>query len=130
MTPRPVITKDRMEWLRARKTHVTASEMPKLAKGSQVAARSLAKEKQEEPREISTRAMDFGHEREPFIIAAVHDKYPHLNIAGNDTLYECEENPFHGGTPDGLGVFKNKYVVCEAKTSNKRVRKVPRAHYI
>lgn len=145
---RVVPTADRLDWLRARQRHVTASEIPRIFKGSRTAIRSLLKEKSKPPREFHTRATDWGHEREETIIAAIQAEYPEYNVTHNEDLHERVDNPFFGATPDGIGSLPEKSerpestpesakdapvdapVYIECKTVNTNRRKAPKDHVL
>lgn len=126
---------NRLEWLNARKMCVTASEITKISSGTTLALQSLANEKQSPVSEIQgNRAMDWGHEREPFIVAAIQEKFPEYSIEPNDQLFINRNNMGYGATPDGIGVVNSldgeDVTNVEVKTTNDLDRKkAPKDHY-
>lgn len=124
-------TTNRLDWLKARQTHLTASEMPTIFDKTPVAMKKLIDTKKQPPREVQTRAMEFGHEREPHIIAQLQKQFPDYHLEHNKLLFENNTNPFHAATPDGIGyTTEGELINVEVKTTNKPRTEAPRDHII
>lgn len=93
--------KSEEEWLEQRRQVIGASDIGKIASGSEAAFRSLYFEKLNPPRKFSNKYIDWGNKREPMIADKIReDIAPHL--VHNDRLLISDDCTTFGATPDML----------------------------
>lgn len=119
------------EWLEARQRMITATDAARLCAGGPVIMERIKEEKKRPPEPLfPTKALEFGHEREPHIIDYINA------TLGKDKGFKLEHNidvgflkadPRKGGTPDAIDE-KNK-IVGECKTFSGTRTEVPKDHF-
>ncbi|MDO5730819.1 YqaJ viral recombinase family protein [Corynebacterium sphenisci] len=111
-----VHTTSRQEWKAARRAHLTATEVAMLAALRPADWERLRREKAgEEPGFGGNAATDWGHEREPHIIAHLAENAD-PTLRANDQLVVSLADPRFAGTPDAIS--EDGRTLGEAKTSN------------
>lgn len=115
------------QWLQQRSTAVTGTDVAKICVGGPIAKERLAKEKRSPSSPIpSTRAMEWGHEREPKIIAAINE-HMGTDLLPNTMLTLSKENTLYGCTPDAVSQDFTS-AIAECKTHNGVITSIPEAH--
>ncbi len=108
-------TVDEDAWLRARRSGVTATEVSKLASGSDAYALTLIKEKTTGERTFfGNQYTDWGLAREEVLVEQILKPE---GFFGSDVLYHAENNPRHLATPDGIYARDGFLMLAEIKTS-------------
>ena len=100
------------EWLRQRRSVVTATDVAKIKTGSDKAFASLWREKREPSTFRGNRFTQHGKDREPVIADMLTKDYPWLRP--NKSLLVCEDDARFGATPDM--VSDDGLVLGEIKT--------------
>jgi hypothetical protein len=116
---------NRMAWLKARSTGVTATDVARLSGPQNLAG--VAYEKINGSGFGGNVYTDYGTEREPHILRWVNT---HYGILPSAALFHAAGQPKHLATPDGLAVSASGALeLAEIKTTNKAWRSIPR-HYL
>ncbi|MCU1425896.1 MAG: recombinase [Microbacteriaceae bacterium] len=114
---------DRVAWLRARSTGVTATDVARLATESSVAA--VAWDKLHGSHFGGNAYTDHGNAREPEIAKWVQSIH---SIAPSSALFHAHDERSHLATPDGVAVIDGAVVLAEIKTTSSLWRSVPRSY--
>ncbi|WP_436408497.1 YqaJ viral recombinase family protein [Agromyces chitinivorans] len=115
-------SRDRVAWLRARSTGITATDAARLA--SHTAVRQVAWEKLHGTGFTGNRAIEHGRVREPVIARWM---LRHHGIAASSLLFHAAGDRRHLATPDGLRVTDDGVLeLAEIKTTGKAWRGIPR----
>lgn len=112
---------DRVEWLRARSTGVTATDVARLS--SSRAVLLVANEKIHGRSFAGNAYTDHGREREPEISRWVKGVY---GIEPSADLFHAENDRNHLATPDGIRVRDGRLELAEIKTTTRPWRSIPR----
>ena len=114
---------DRVAWLRARSTGVTATDVARLS--GPKALRSLALEKQYGSGFGGNAYTDHGTAREPEIATWMRANH---HIEPSAALFHASANTRHLATPDGLAMIDGELVLAEIKTSTSPWKSTPRSY--
>lgn len=114
---------DRVAWLRARSTGVTATDVARLS--GPRALQSLALEKQYGSGFGGNAYTDHGVAREPEIARWVRATH---RIEPSAALFHANDNKRHLATPDGVAMINGELVLAEIKTSSSPWKAVPRSY--
>lgn len=114
---------DRVAWLKARATGVTATDAAKLTGPASVAR--VVHEKAHGSGFTGNAYTDHGKRREPVIAAWAQQRY---GIEHSTGLFHAAERERHLATPDGIGLHAHTLVLEEIKTSTKPITAVPRTY--
>lgn len=114
---------DRLEWLRARATGITATDAARLSGRTSVP--SLVHAKLWGTGFGGSAYTDYGRRREPVLAEGMRERY---GIAPNHGLYRSAADPCHLATPDGIGFDRvsGRLLLGEIKTSTKPFTHIPR----
>lgn len=113
---------DRENWLEARKTRVTATEVAKAATDSGFKAAVLERQF---PTQIDDNPfMEFGRDNENWIAMFLKEEHDTLP---NRWLIQSRNNPHHAATPDGLSL--DHIAIAEIKTGGKEEYVKPPIQY-
>jgi len=113
---------DRMEWLRARATGITATDAAQLS--SPRAIDRLARQKAYGTHFSGSKFTEYGKHREPALAEWMRQRCGVLPSRG---LYSSMSNPRHLATPDGVGTSPDgtELLLGEIKTSTKPLTTIP-----
>jgi hypothetical protein len=114
---------DRVAWLRARSTGVTATDVAKLS--SQKAVEAVALEKLLGSGFSGNAFTDHGRAREPEIARWVRARH---GIEPSSALFHADGERRHLATPDGVGTVDGALVLAEIKTTSSLWRSIPRSY--
>ena len=115
------------EWLEARTRMLTATDMARMMSGGPVVMERVADEKRTPPAPLHpTKALTFGHEREPVMLAQVNKNYG-INLIHNTDVGHLVSDPRMGGTPDAIS--EDMSYIGECKTFSGIRTEVPKEHY-
>jgi hypothetical protein len=114
---------DRVAWLRARSTGVTATDVARLS--GQKALQTVALEKLLGTGFGGNAYTDHGRAREPEIARWVRAGY---GIEPSSALFHAHGQRDHLATPDGVAVIDGAVVLCEIKTTSSEWKSVPRSY--
>lgn len=114
---------DRVAWLRARSTGVTATDVARLS--SQRAVRAVALDKVHGSGFSGNAFTDHGRAREPEIARWVHATH---GIRPSSALFHADGEKRHLATPDGVGTVDGAIVLAEIKTTSSVWRSIPRSY--
>lgn len=113
-----VVTSTRDEWKAARRCFITATDAARLATLTETSWAAVRAEKTGEGNGFSgNAATDWGHDREPAIMAYIAGV--DATIAPNDRLIVCGRDPRFAATPDGIAT--DGMTTGQAKASKKPV---------
>lgn len=105
---------DEIDWLVKRQSLVTATDMSRLMTGGPIIMERIAEEKRNPPQPLKpTRTLDWGHEREPFIVSRMNEMTGYSMKHNTELCVRIDEEKF-GGTPDAISFVEP--VVGECKT--------------
>lgn len=114
---------DRIGWLRARATGVTATDAARLSSRDAIGAAIEAKFSD---RRTQSQYTEHGRTREPVIAEWAAREY---GMTASSLLFHAEFDRRHLATPDGYRVTGGAPELCEIKTTTRPWRGVPR-HYL
>jgi hypothetical protein len=114
---------DRVAWLRARSTGVTATDVAKLSSAKSVQA--VALDKMLGSGFSGNAFTDHGKAREPEIARWVRATH---NIEPSTALFHADGEKSHLATPDGVGIHDGAVVLAEIKTTSSLWRSIPRSY--
>jgi YqaJ-like viral recombinase domain. len=114
---------DRMAWLKARSSGVTATDVARLS--SERALHAVAMDKVLGSSFTGNAYTEHGLAREPEIARWVKSVY---GIDPSLDLYRAENNPLHLATPDGIRLWDGRLELAEIKTTVKPWRSIPRSY--
>jgi hypothetical protein len=114
---------DRVAWLRARSTGVTATDVAKLSSAKSVQA--VALDKLLGSGFSGNAFTDHGKAREPEIARWVRANH---RIEPSTALFHADGEKAHLATPDGVGVHDGTVVLAEIKTTSSVWRSIPRSY--
>jgi len=114
---------DRVAWLRARSTGVTATDVARLS--GPKALQALALEKQYGSGFGGNAYTDHGAAREPEIARWMRATH---RIEPSAALFHARANPRHLATPDGVAMIDGELVLAEIKTSTSPWKSTPRSY--
>jgi hypothetical protein len=114
---------DRVAWLRARSTGVTATDVAKLSSAKSVQA--VALDKMLGSGFSGNAFTDHGKAREPEIARWVRATH---HIEPSSALFHADGEKAHLATPDGVGVHDGAVVLAEIKTTSSVWRSIPRSY--
>ncbi|ARC57566.1 hypothetical protein AS850_10820 [Frondihabitans sp. 762G35] len=115
---------DRIAWLRARSTGITATDVARLS--SAAAIQAVVIDKLYGSGFAGNAYTDHGRAREPEIARWVER---HHSIAPSSKLFHSRHRKQHLATPDGVGQRPDGTVVlAEIKTTKKEWRSIPRSY--
>jgi hypothetical protein len=116
-------SENRVEWLRARRAGVTATDAAHLSSARSV--QRLVVEKLIGSGFGGNAYTDHGRDREPEIAQWVQERH---GIAPSTALFRSRSHPLHLATPDGIALVNGEVVLAEIKTTNKPWRSIPRSY--
>ena len=117
---------DRMAWLKARSSGVTATDVAGLRfEASERALHAVAMDKVLGSSFTGNAYTEHGLAREPEIARWVKSVY---GIDPSLDLYRAENNPLHLATPDGIRLWDGRLELAEIKTTVKPWRSIPRSY--
>ena len=114
---------DRVAWLRARSTGVTATDVARLS--SERSLPAVAFEKINGSSFGGNAYTDHGNAREPEIARWVHANH---GIRASSDLFHAHGERAHLATPDGVAVIDGTVVLAEIKTTSTLWKSVPRSY--
>jgi hypothetical protein len=114
---------DRVAWLRARSTGVTATDVARLS--SERSLPAVAFEKINGSSFGGNAYTDHGNAREPEIARWVHANH---GIRASSELFHAHGERAHLATPDGVSVIDGTVVLAEIKTTSTLWKSVPRSY--
>lgn len=114
---------DRIQWLKARSTGVTATDAARLS--SERSLQAVAFEKLNGNGFGGNAFTEHGLAREPEIARWVHAQH---GIAPSAALYHAHGEPHHLATPDGVSLVDNRLSLAEIKTTSLAWRSIPRSY--
>ncbi len=114
---------DRVAWLRARSTGVTATDVARLASDRSLS--TVADEKLNGRSFAGNAFTDHGNAREPEIARWVQ---LHHGIQPSSALFHARDERLHLATPDGVGVVNGTVLLAEIKTTSMGWRSIPRSY--
>jgi hypothetical protein len=114
---------DRVAWLRARSSGVTATDVARLSSAKSL--RAVALDKVLGTGFGGNAFTDHGRAREPEIARWV--KATH-RIEPSTALFHADGEKSHLATPDGVGVIDGALVLAEIKTTSSLWRSIPRSY--
>jgi hypothetical protein len=114
---------DRVAWLRARSSGVTATDVARLS--GPKALQAVALEKINGSGFGGNAFTDHGRAREPEIARWVRAQH---RIEPSAALFHAHGDDRHLATPDGVAVVDGTLVLAEIKTSSSPFRSVPRSY--
>lgn len=112
---------DRVSWLRARSTGVTATDAAKLSTQRSIAA--VARDKTSLRGFTGNVFTEHGRAREPHIARWVHD---HFSLVPSDALFHSVPDRRHLATPDCIS--DDGSVLAEIKTTSKPFDRIPKGY--
>jgi hypothetical protein len=116
-------SEDRVAWLRARATGVTATDVARLSSAKSL--QTVALDKMLGTGFGGNAYTDHGRAREPEIARWVKAKY---KIEPSSALFHADGDTSHLATPDGVGVIDGALVLAEIKTTSSVWRSIPRSY--
>ncbi len=116
-------SENRVAWLSARSSGVTATDVARLS--SLNAVRRVAEDKMHGTGFGGNAFTDHGLAREPEIAKWVRARH---GILPSSALYHAYEEPAHLATPDGVAVIDGSVVLSEIKTTGRVWRSIPRSY--
>ncbi len=114
---------DRVAWLRARSTGVTATDVARLS--GPKALQAVAMEKLLGSGFGGNAYTDHGRTREPEIARWVR---AHFGIEPSSALFHADGQKSHLATPDGVAVINGTLTLAEIKTTSSEWKSVPRSY--
>jgi len=114
---------NRVAWLRARSTGVTATDVARLS--SERSLPAVAFEKINGSSFGGNAYTDHGNAREPEIARWVHANH---GIRPSSELFHAHGERAHLATPDGVAVIDGTVVLAEIKTTSSLWKSVPRSY--
>ncbi|WP_184240638.1 YqaJ viral recombinase family protein [Conyzicola lurida] len=114
---------DRVAWLRARSTGVTATDVARLSSVKSLA--SVAFEKINGSSFGGNAYTDHGNTREPEIARWVKANH---GIDASSELFHAHGERAHLATPDGVAVIDGAVVLAEIKTTSSLWKSIPRSY--
>jgi hypothetical protein len=114
---------DRVAWLRARSTGVTATDVARLSSARSLPA--VAFEKINGSSFGGNAYTDHGNAREPEIARWVKANH---GIEASSELYHAHGERAHLATPDGVAVIDGSVVLAEIKTTSSLWKSIPRSY--
>ena len=114
---------DRVAWLRARSTGVTATDVARLS--SAKALQAVALDKLLGTGFGGNAFTDHGRAREPEIARWVRATH---HIEPSSALFHADGEKAHLATPDGVGLVDGALVLAEIKTTSSVWRSIPRSY--
>jgi hypothetical protein len=114
---------DRVAWLRARSTGVTATDVARLSSVKSLA--SVAFEKINGSSFGGNAYTDHGNAREPEIARWVKANH---GIEASSELFHAHGERAHLATPDGVAVIDGAVVLAEIKTTSSLWKSIPRSY--
>lgn len=114
---------DRVAWLRARATGVTATDAARLS--SKKALQAVALDKLLGTGFGGNAYTDHGRAREPEIARWVQAQH---GIEPSSALFHADGEKLHLATPDGVGHVGDALVLAEIKTTSSAWRSIPRSY--
>jgi hypothetical protein len=112
---------DRVSWLRARSTGVTATDAAKLSTQRSIA--TVARDKTSLRGFTGNAFTEHGRAREPHIARWVHD---HFSLVPSDALFHSVPDRRHLATPDCIS--DDGAVLAEIKTTSKPFDSIPKSY--
>jgi hypothetical protein len=116
-------SEDRVAWLRARASGVTATDVARLSSAKSL--QSVALDKMLGTGFGGNAFTDHGRAREPEIARWVKARY---KIEPSSALFHADGDLAHLATPDGVGVIDGTLVLAEIKTTSSVWRSIPRSY--
>ena len=114
---------DRVAWLRARSTGVTATDVARLS--SERSLPAVAFDKINGSSFGGNAYTDHGNAREPEIARWVHANH---GIRASSELFHAHGERAHLATPDGVAIIDGTVVLAEIKTTSTLWKSVPRSY--
>lgn len=122
-----VANESKEQWLTQRMNVVTGTDVAKLCTGGPIIKERLAQEKRTPSAPLpETKALRWGHEREPFIIESIN-KHFNVELLPNTMLTISKEHALYACTPDAVS---KDFVsaIAECKTHNGEIEAIPPLH--